>query len=87
MAKSKSSTKKMRGKSVVAEQTPPTYRPSIYFDNGNLPASLKDVKPGAQVSLTITGRVVRRTENAKGVSDLQFEIGKVAGGGGKKAKD
>lgn len=78
MAKGKGSKgKTMKGKSAAREHRPPVYKPNIYFDNGNMPVSLKDVKPGDTVSLTVTGKVVRRTEDAKGVADLQFEIGKV----------
>ncbi len=84
MAKGKGGKgKTMKGKS-VAKEPAPVYKPSIWFDNGNLPASLKDVKPGAKVSLTVTGRITSRTEDAKGVSNLQFEIGKVNGGKGKR---
>lgn len=66
----------MKGKGAAQEHIP-VYRPSIYFDNGNVPNSLRDAKPGAQVSLVVTGRVTSRTEDAKGVSNVRFEVGKV----------
>ncbi len=82
--------KTMKGKSFAAPQIP-LYKPRVYFGDGNVPEPLRAAKPGSKVSLVVTGKVVCRTEDAKGVANVEFEIGKVGGReapgrGGKKAK-
>ncbi len=68
--------KKVPGKSVKQEPVP-IYRPTLYLDGKQVPADLAQVKPGKKVTLEVVARVVRKAEEAGGVSSVNLELQKV----------
>ena len=70
--------KKMSGKSAAKQSArTDTYKPSLYLHGTNIPDHLKSVKPGEKVSITLQGTITHRSEDPKGVSSVEFEIGKI----------
>ena len=80
-------TKKMSGKSVLAEKVP-EYKPTIYLDDKQIPSALKGAKVGSSVNVVVTGKIIGKSERTDkdGTSNsMQIEVGKmdVAKKGGK----
>jgi hypothetical protein len=68
--------KKVPGKSVKQEPVP-VCRPTLYLDGKQVPADLTGVKPGKRVTLEVVARVVRKAEEAGGVSSVHLELQKI----------
>lgn len=65
--------KKVRGKSVklIPESV---YKPSIYLDEKQVPAELKEAPVGKPVKLDVTAKLLSRTDCAGGTSSVHLEI-------------
>jgi hypothetical protein len=84
--KPKAKAKKMAGRSNI-EASPVIFKPAIYLEDGQIPASLKGTKVGANVNLTVTGKIVRKSETQdKGGTNtsVAIEIGEIKSTGKKK---
>lgn len=73
--RSRATGKRMKGKGMVSK--PATYKPTLYLDNGNIPASIKNTKPGSRVSMTVEGKITRRSEETGGTTRVDVEISRI----------
>jgi hypothetical protein len=71
----RSSTKRMKGKGTISKS--PVYKPTLYLDDGNIPTSIRKAKPGSRVSMTVEGKISRRSEEAGGTTRVDVEIGRI----------
>lgn len=72
-------TKKTAGKSNVLA-SPEVYKPTIYLDDGQIPAELKNSKVGKTVNLVVTGKIISKSERSDtdGTSNsMSIEVGKI----------
>ena len=82
----KTTAKKIKGESNVPAKLAP-YKPSIYLENGQIPASISRAKVGNVVDLKMKGKIVRRSESQdRGgtITGLCIEVSEVTPG--KKGK-
>ena len=75
----KTQAKKIPGKSTVTTGNCPTYKPSIYLDNGQIPKNMIS-KVGSKVNLVVTGKIVSTSERADKqgkTKSISIEIDKI----------
>ena len=77
---------KMAGKSAPKATPMPEYKPSLYLDGKQVPKALRDVKPGAKVTVTATAKVISKSERLGGDSSISIELDWMAVSQGKPKK-
>lgn len=85
-AKTGTKGKKTPGKSNVLASELQAYKPTIYLDDKQIPAGMKNAKVGSSVNLVVTGKIISKSERSDrdGTSNsVQIEIGKMQPGKGK----
>lgn len=77
-AKKAKKAKAMSGKSLTALPSPDEFKPMMHLDGKQIPQAMAGAKMGMPLTVAVTGRVVRRTEEAKGPGSVTFEVDKIA---------
>lgn len=85
-AKTPKAKKKMPGKNPSPPKQTDLIKPVIWLENGQVPDSLKAIKPGQKVQLTVDAVVEAKTERANKNDSMTILIDSLAVAGNNQAK-
>lgn len=77
-AKSPKAKKKMPGKNPTSLERRYLTKPMLWLENGQVPESLKEIKPGQKVQLTVDAVVEAKTERANKNDSMTILIDSLA---------